>query len=111
LIYAIGSGDQTTARLLSFVVGLSAIIIFFFLAKKLFEKPLAVYTATGLLAVLFGLPLLEGNIANAENFMVLPSIAAAFLVVSLVWKKQRQFLSKNSLLTFFVAGILLGLSF
>ncbi|HXS14907.1 MAG TPA: hypothetical protein VN711_02175, partial [Candidatus Saccharimonadales bacterium] len=55
--------------------------------------------------------LLEGNIANAENFMVLPSIAAAFLVVSLVWKKQRTFLSKNSLLTFIVAGVLLGLSF
>ncbi|HEX8965272.1 MAG TPA: hypothetical protein VF820_02480, partial [Patescibacteria group bacterium] len=45
----------------------------------------------------------EGNIANAENFMILPILAAAFLV----WK----YLEKNSIVLLFLAGLLLGTSF
>jgi hypothetical protein len=99
--YALFQSDQFAVRLASLIFGLLAVIMFFFLSKKLFTNsknnnkiPLL---TTFIFAVLFGLPLLEGNIANAENFMLLPIIASAFLII-------RQ---KN----FFAAGLLLGIAF
>lgn len=103
LIYAIGSGDQMVAKILSFVAGLFAIIVFFFLAKKLFVRKTSIWIATGLFALFLGLPVLEGNIANAENFMILPAVVGAYLIVRLGAKKH--------LLTLSLAGFILGISF
>lgn len=99
-LYAILQSDQFAVRLASLIFGALAVIMFFFLSKKLFENaknnniPLL---TTFIFAVLFGLPTLEGNIANAENFMLLPIITSAFLIV-----KQKKF---------FVSGLLLGIAF
>lgn len=98
--YALFQSDQFAVRLASLTFGALAVITFYFLSKKLFANnknnniPLL---TTFVFAVLFGLPTLEGNIANAENFMLLPIIASAFLIVN-----QRKFL---------VAGLLLGIAF
>lgn len=105
VLYALVDGNQTLIRILSFVVGLAAVWIFYFLAKRLFEKKWSIAFATSFFALLLGLPLLEGNIANAENFMVLPIVAAVFLIVRTIQEK------KYHVLTLFSAGILLGLSF
>ncbi len=84
--YALFSSDQFTIRLVSLVVGLISVISFFFLSQKLFTNisgtfyPQVVYGITGLYALLFAIPLLEGNIANAENFMLLPIMYAGLLV-------------------------------
>src|SRR5260221_5506199 len=72
LIYALFSGDQFGAKLASLLVGVLSVVVLYFLAKKRLVKRLHVYIATGFFTVLFGIPLLEGNIANAENFMLLP---------------------------------------
>src|SRR4051812_42342742 len=79
-VYALFSSDQFTIRLVSVVFGIAATIVFFFLARKLFKNRLASALPTILFALLFATPYLEGNIANAENFMLLPVITAAFLV-------------------------------
>ncbi|MBF8249532.1 MAG: 2 protein [Candidatus Levybacteria bacterium] len=100
-LYAIFQSDQFAIRLASLIFGALAIIMFFFLSKKLFENTSKnnkiAFLTTFIFAVLFALPILEGNIANAENFMLLPIIASAFLIIS-----QK---------SFFIAGLILGLAF
>jgi hypothetical protein len=98
--YALLHSDQFIVRLTSLIFGVLAVMIFFFLSKKLFENNknnnIAILT-TFIFAILFGIPMLEGNIANAENFMLLPIIASALLIVN-----QKKL---------FIAGLLLGLAF
>ncbi len=81
IIYMIFNGDQFWTRLVSLLFMLGAIIVFYFLSRKLFKKPKSVYTATALFAVLFATPFLEGNIANSENFMLLPILGAMYLAL------------------------------
>ncbi|MEK7559286.1 MAG: glycosyltransferase family 39 protein [Patescibacteria group bacterium] len=105
IVYAIFNGDQFYARIASLIFGVFAVIAFFFLAKKIFgegnEKRETVLWSTSIFAFLFGLPLLEGNIANAENFMLFPIILSALLL----------FKDKLKPKTYFLAGILLGIAF
>ena len=98
-LYAILNSDQFTIRLASLIFGVLSIVIFFLLSKKLFEntKSKILFLTTLIFAALFGLPILEGNIANAENFMLLPILVAAFCVVN-----QKKY---------FLAGLLLGIAF
>jgi len=97
-LYSILHSSQFSVRLTSLIFGLLSVIIFFLLAKSLFKNRNHIaYLTTFVFAVLFGLPTLEGNIANAENFMLLPIVVSAFLIVG-----QRNFL---------LAGLLLGLAF
>lgn len=59
------------------------VIVFFWkLVKKLFTSDKIVKAATWTFALLTTLPLLEGNIANAENFMIGFSIIAFYLIFS-----------------------------
>ena len=80
VIYAIFNGDQFYVRLASLVVGLLSVVIFFFISRKLFKSNISVYIATAFFAVMFGAPIIEGNIANAENFMMLPTLASFYLL-------------------------------
>lgn len=104
LIYALFNGNQIFVRFFSFVVGLLAIYVFYFLAKKLFEKRKSIAIVTGFFAVLLGLPLVEGNIANAENFMVLPILVGLFLLITALQEKK-------GYSVFFFSGLSLGLAF
>lgn len=79
LIYALFQANLLWIKLTSLIFGVTTVVIFFFLSKIVLVRRFAIFFATTLFALLFGLPLLEGNIANAENFMLL-FIAAAFLV-------------------------------
>lgn len=103
LIYAIFNGEQFYVRLASLLVGSLSVVVFFFLAKKLFTSRTAVVVATMFYSIFFGLPLLEGNIANAENFMVLPILLAFYVMVSAPENKK--------LLSAAIAGFLLSLAF
>lgn len=103
LIYGLFNGDQFSVRLFSLVFGAASIIFFFLLAKKLFQNKISIYVSTTVFSVLFGLPLLEGNIANAENFMLLPIICAFYLILALKQKKQY--------INYFIAGLLLAFAF
>ena len=102
LTYAIFNSDQFLIRLASLVTGLATVILFFFLSQKLFENQKTQYLTTIIFAVLFGLPIIEGNIANSENFMLAPVIAASLLVLN--YKTKNYF-------SLFVAGFFLSLAF
>jgi hypothetical protein len=99
VLYALFNGDLFSLKFLSLVFGAFSVVVFFLLAKQLFKDKRAIIASSVFFALLFGLPILEGNIANAENFMILPILIAAFLVFTA--KKEKQI---------FLAGILLSLA-
>ena len=108
IFYAIFNGDQFSLRLLSLIFGVMSIVVFFFLIKKIVllnktHSTLPTYTATALFAFLLAIPLFEGNIANAENFMILPIVTAGYLVSS--------FVQRRSVKGLFYAGFFLSLAF
>ena len=111
-LYGIFNGDQFSIRLASIIFGIACIIIFSILAKKLFKENKPVIVATSLLTILFGTPLIEGNIANAENFMMIFALFAGLLVFSysLLEKQQRIHHLRRSSKLFF-PGFLVGISF
>lgn len=80
VFYALTGSDQFTIRFVSLLFGIGAVIAFFMLSQKLFQNPKAQIVSTILFTILFGIPMLEGNIANAENFMLFPILVAAYLI-------------------------------
>jgi|WetSurMetagenome_2_1015567.scaffolds.fasta_scaffold02934_8 hypothetical protein len=97
-LYSFFHSDQFSIRLMSLIFGVFSVWVFFLLSKKLFKDSKNIpYLTTIIFALLFALPTLEGNIANAENFMLLPILASAFLITN-----QKRF---------FAAGLLLGIAF
>jgi len=107
LLYSFVSSDQFMIRLLSLIFGLISVILFFYLFKRFFQNTKASFFATLIFAALFGLPLIEGNIANAENFMLLLNISAGYLVLRSIDSEIIHHKSKILVL----AGLSLGLSF
>ncbi len=103
VIYAIFSGDQFYVRLASAIVGIFSLVVFFMIARKFFRNQIAVYVSTAFFGLLFGTPILEGNIANAENFMVLPTLISFYLLFCVK--------SKNNFIRVGIAGVILSLSF
>lgn len=61
---------------------LVALYFFWKLATRIFEDKAKAKVATVAFAILTTLPTLEGNIANAENFMILFTIAGFFVLLS-----------------------------
>lgn len=87
-------------------------IYFFHRLNQLFLSPRASKLATFIFLILTSIPYFEGNIANAEVFMLLPTILAIYLFC------KKIFSSKNSSLTnglpartLVSAGLLLGFAF
>jgi hypothetical protein len=117
IIYAIAQGDQATVKTFSLISGLFSLIVFVLLSEKLFKKYLITIPLSILYLFLLGTPILEGNIANAEVFMLLPILLAGLLLYKLTdasWIKSRKLkhssiVNPQSLL--FTAGLLLGLAF
>lgn len=110
LIYALFNGDQFYVRLFSLIVGVGSVVIFYLLTTKLFKSLFARFASTAFFAIMFALPVLEGNIANAENFMLLPIIAAFYLIITSSSTPIKSG-SKNRFLFAFIAGILMSFAF
>lgn len=111
LIYTLADGNQYVVRLLSLISGIFTVIVFFHLSKKFLRHKVSA-VATLLFTLLFGSAFLEGNIANAENFMLLPILLAMLLVFNLITKRNTKLLKiENQYIIFLLAGLLLGISF
>lgn len=79
---------------------LFTVVLFWKLAKKLLDDRKKELVATITFAIITTIPLLEGNIVNAENFLV-GLVIAAFLII---------FSYKNSFKNLFLAGVLVSLA-
>lgn len=117
VVYAFAQGDQPTVKILSLLIGVFSLITFFFFTQKLFRKPYISIALTFLYALLLGTPILEGNIANAEDFILFPILLAGLLIYTIANSPQNK---KNnsqhsSIFTLhslhFIAGLLLGIAF
>lgn len=113
LTYAFFRGDQFQVRLFALFVGLLTVLSFFKLSFALFKRPLASLCSTLIFTLLFAIPLIEGNIANAENFMLFPIITAGFLVYisSLKSNTNKSLILNSKSLILAMAGLLLGIAF
>lgn len=99
--YAAVNGDLFLIRMLSLIIGALSVVVFFFVARLLFQgKKLPLYISTFIFAILFGLPIIEGNIANAENFMLLPVLLSLYFILKL---KPRSFVFISILSGFFLS--------
>ncbi|MFA5532396.1 MAG: hypothetical protein WDA13_02265 [Candidatus Shapirobacteria bacterium] len=86
-------------RFLLTIVMIPTVYYFYQLVTKFFNQKIS-QIITLIFVVLTSIPLLEGNIANAEIFMLLPTIAA-FLI----------FLTAKKNINYLFSGLLLGLAF
>lgn len=97
-LYLLATLAQTVFgfRLLLLLWMVPTIYSFYLLANKILSPSLT-KVATLVFLIITSIPFVEGNIANAEIFMLLPTILAIYL-----------FLFKNR---FFIPGLLLGFAF
>lgn len=102
------AGNFSTYRLIAFIWSLATLFVFYQLSHLLFKKNLPSIITTTLFAFLTSIHTFEGNVANAENFMLLPTIAAFYFVAKEGFdKKIHQYQSAKIWL---LAGVLLGLA-
>ncbi len=98
-LFAALAGNFAYFRLLNFLWSFLTIGIFWKLAQRLFpQNQPAIIVSTGLFAVLTSMHTFEGNVANAENFMLLPIIGGFWLILN------------DKHLGFFFSGILFSLA-
>lgn len=77
------AGSVFWFRLILLFWSLASIVLFWELAKNLFSKRIKpVILATSIFAFLTTIPLLEGNMANSEIFMIGPTIGAFLLLLT-----------------------------
>ena len=100
-LYYLAALGQTVFgfRLLLSLVMIPTILFFYKLCLHFFKSNIA-KISTLIFVVLTSIPLIEGNIANAEIFMLLPTIIGVYIFL-----KSK----KNS--HFFISGLLFGLAF
>lgn len=110
LTYALFNSEQFYVKLASLLSGLFSISIFFYLSQALVRNFRITLIITILFASLIGLPIIEGNIANAENFMMPLILAAGYLLFTLK-RKDRPFTHFSERTILIIAGILLGTAF
>jgi hypothetical protein len=86
-------------RLMLLVVMAVTVYVFYLLAQKFLSKNLSKIVLI-LFVVLSSIPLIEGNIANAEIFMLLPTLIAILF-----------FLKTSKNIYLYLSGLFLGLAF
>lgn len=97
-VYSLVNGDQFSARLLSLLFGLLSVVAFYFVSKQLITKSLGVIVSTIVFSCLFALPILEGNIANTENFMLLPIVLSVLTLLHALRTRNNSLLSMSGML-------------
>lgn len=100
LLYLLAAlaGNLFWFKVILALAGIAAVVIFWKLAAKIFEKEKKAMIATIAFAVLTTLPLLEGNIVNAENFTIGFNLAALLIL----------FTQKPNFKNLVISGVLFG---
>lgn len=88
VIYSLFQGMQQDIKIFSLIIGVASVITFFFLSRAIFTNRNISIMTTAVFALLFATPFLEANIANAEDFLLLPILLAGLLVYTYTSKKQ-----------------------
>jgi hypothetical protein len=105
LLAALSGGMIFWFRFLLLASVLTSIYFFQKLADKIFSSSAAVKAATLIFALLTTIRLIEGNIANAEIFILLPVISGFYFIFWLLEQKTKNYWH------FLAAGLILSFSF
>lgn len=112
MLYLIAAltGTFSLYRIGYFCWSFITLLVFYQLAKLLLGKTnkKGIFLSTAFFAILTSLPMFEGNIANAENFMLLPIMAGFYLII-----EHLNLLNKKSgkiYFWWFLSGILFSLA-
>lgn len=108
LIYVFAAIAQTVFwfRLMLMVVHALSVVYFAKLSELLFTKKTTMIFATSVYAFYSTIPLLEGTIANGENFMTVPALIGMYMLYRMTTKK-----TASSLFSWFAIGFLFSLAF
>lgn len=110
LLYLVAAvaGSLFWLRFALLAVHALGVIIFWKLAELLFpQRRWAVFASTIFFALFSSLPFLEGNIANGENFMIVPALGGVYLFYRTLTRSQHLHL----LWTFPLIGFLFAVAF
>lgn len=110
VIYALANGEQFNARLFSLIAGIAAVLVYYHLSLKLFKNYKATLLSILVFVFFFGTPIIEGNIANSENFMLLPILISAYLLYPILGIHNGS-LSKLQKIHLTLSGVILSSSF
>lgn len=102
LIYGLFDGELFLVKFASLVTGLFTFISFFILSGFVFANKISRYVSSAVFVLLFSLPIIEGNIANAENFMLLPITVAAIYIF--------KYLKSSKYINLIIAGFFLSVA-
>ena len=75
------TGNLFGIKLLSIMFGIGEVYFFYKITKLLFNRQKSILISTILFTILLGSPFIEGNIANAENFMILPILVSFYILL------------------------------
>jgi hypothetical protein len=108
LIYVFAAIAQTVFwfRLMLMVVHALSVVYFAKLSELLFTKKTTMIFATSVYAFYSTIPLLEGTIANGENFMTVPALIGMYMLYRMTTKK-----TASLLFSWFAIGFLFSLAF
>jgi len=111
------AGSFPLYRLIHFLWSFATIFAFYKLAQVLFaKKQKPVLVTTGVFAILTSLHTFEGNIGNAENFMLLPTLGGFYLFLKSLQSNLNQtkgpilLTGNNFSFIFFIVGVLFSLA-
>lgn len=110
LLYFIAAlaGNLFWLRLILLITHAAGVVFFWKLASLVFErKRWAIITSTWIFALGSTLPRLEGNIANGENFMIVPAILGAYYLYRTLVKPGKF----DRLWVYPVVGLLFSVAF
>lgn len=102
------AGNIFWFKFILLIVSTAGVVFFWKLAELIFrENKTAVWVSTIIFGLYSTLPTLEGNVANGENFMIVPAITAVYLIYKNISD------AKNSYHPglFFIIGLLFSTSF
>ena len=111
LIYALFDSSLFAIRAVSLLFGLVSLFLFYHLARIITEKANTALITTAIFTLLYAPPVLEGNIANAENFIMLFVLVAAILLCRLVFYESKYSSDSKTARTLLFIGILTGIAF
>lgn len=78
LLYALFNGDQYSLRYMSLMAGTMETVAFFFITRYMFRRNLWRYVSTAIFSAILATPLIEGTVANTENYMILPILTGIY---------------------------------
>lgn len=114
LIYQFFGQNLFSIKFLSLILGIGAVLVFFSFSKIVLKSKKYSILSTLFFVILFGLPTLEGNIANAENFILLPILLGFYVLFKRAPIEINNFsdqLKKLKFKTIFLSGLFFGIAF